>query len=444
MAATGKTNAAELTAQEKAAATLAIVERDGAAAMGDFARTADGAANKTKTATAAMEDQQTKLGSQLLPIWTDFLGFLTDVAIPAFGTLVTWISENASWLGPLAIAVGVITVAQWAWNAAMMANPIGLVIGLIAALVAGIVWVATQTTFFQDVWTAVTTALGTAWQWLWDTVLNPIFTAIGAIFTWIYETIILPVVTGIMLYIGLWAAVFTWLYNTVIAPVIAGIGAVIQWVWTSVIQPVITFIQAGIYAAGVIFEWLNNTIVQPVMRGIGAAFQWVWGSVIQPVVNFISGAIRTVGDTVSSVFGGIAGFIGGAFQAVLGVIRGPINGIIGLVNSAIRGINSLKVTIPDWVPIVGGQTWGLSIPTIPMLARGTLSAPNAFIAGENGPELIVGGAGSRVYPERDTRRILGREDRGGGDQIFNVTVNEATDPLGTTGRLAHELRKWKR
>jgi hypothetical protein len=444
MAATGKTNAAELTAQEKAAATLAIVERDGAAAMGDFARTADGAANKTKTATAAMEDQQTKLGSQLLPIWTDFLGFLTDVAIPAFGTLVTWISENASWLGPLAIAVGVITVAQWAWNAAMMANPIGLVIGLIAALVAGIIWVATQTTFFQDVWTAVTTALGTAWQWLWDTVLNPIFTAIGAIFTWIYETIILPVVTGIMLYIGLWAAVFTWLYSTVIAPVFAAIGAVFQWVWASVIQPVITFIQAGIYAAGVIFQWLNDSIVQPVMRGVGAAFQWVWGSVIQPVVNFISGAIRTVGDTVSNVFGGIAGFIGGAFQAVLGVIRGPINGIIGLVNSAIRGINSLKVTIPDWVPIVGGQSWGLSIPTIPMLARGTLSAPNAFIAGENGPELIVGGAGSRVYPERDTRRILGREDRGGGDQILNVTINEATDPLGTTGRLAHELRKWKR
>lgn len=445
MAATGKTNAAELTAQEKAAAVLAIVQKDGAAAMGDFARTADGAANKTKTATAAMEDQQTKLGQQLLPVWTNFLGFLTDVAIPAFGTLVTWISQNASWLGPLAAVIGIVTVAQWAWNAAMMANPIGLVIGLIAALVAGIVWVATQTTFFQDVWTGLTTVIGTAWQWLWDTVLNPIFTAIGAVFQWIYNTIIVPVVTGIMLYVGIWAAIFTWLYTSIIAPVIAGIGAVINWVWASVISPVVTFIQAGIYAAGVIFSWLNDTIVQPVMRGIGAAFQWVWGSVISPVVNFITGAIRTVGNTISSVFSGMADFIGGAFRSVLGVIRGPINGIIGLVNSAIRGINSIKVTVPDWVPIVGGQTWGLSLPTIPMLARGTLSAPNAFIAGENGPELIVGGAGSRVYPARDTRNMLDRgASAGGGDINLDVTINEAEDPLGTTGRLAHELRKWKR
>src|SRR5690606_30994149 len=34
------------------------------------------------------------------------------------------------------------SVAQWALNAAMAANPIGIVVTLIAALVAGIVWVA--------------------------------------------------------------------------------------------------------------------------------------------------------------------------------------------------------------------------------------------------------------------------------------------------------------
>ena len=79
---TGKTLASDLTAAEKATAVLSIVQQDGARAMGDFAKTADGAANSQKIATAQMEDQQAKLGGLLLPAWTGFLGFLNDEAIP--------------------------------------------------------------------------------------------------------------------------------------------------------------------------------------------------------------------------------------------------------------------------------------------------------------------------------------------------------------------------
>lgn len=445
MAATGKANASELTAQEKAAAVLAIVNRDGAAAMGDFAKTADGAANTQKTLTASLEDQQSKLGQTLMPLWSGFLSFLSDTAIPVLTAIVDWISQNASWLGPLATALAVVTGAVWLFNIALNANPIMLIITAIALLVGGILWVATQTTFFQDVWTNVTTAIGAAWQWLWDSVLSPVFTAIADIFTWIYNSIIMPVATGIMLYIGLWAAVITWLWEAVISPVFAAIGAAFSWIWGNVISPIIGYIQLGIQAAGAVFSWLYSSIIQPVFAAVGAAFNWVWRSIISPVVNSISGAIRSVGRAIRDVFGGIGSFIGSAFQAALSAVRGPINGIIGLVNSAISGINSLSVTIPDWVPIVGGQTWGLSIPTIPMLARGSKNAPDVFIAGEAGPELIVGAGGSKVYPADETRRLRERDASGdtplvGGDLI----INEAQDPLGSAGRVGAELRKWRK
>ena len=68
MATTGKKNAAALTAQEKAAAVLAIVNKDGARAMGDFARTADGAANKQKILAARTADAKAKFGEALLPL----------------------------------------------------------------------------------------------------------------------------------------------------------------------------------------------------------------------------------------------------------------------------------------------------------------------------------------------------------------------------------------
>lgn len=44
--------------------------------------------------------------------------------------------------------------------------------------------------------------------------------------------------------------------------------------------------------------------------------------------------------------------------------------------------------------------------TVPGHAGGTTDAENAFIAGENGPELIVGKQGSTVFPTEETDRIL--------------------------------------
>jgi hypothetical protein len=453
LAATGKTVASELTAQEKAAAVLAIVQKDGARAMGDFARTSDGAANKSKILAASFQDQQTKLGGQLMPLWQGFLGFLSDSVLPTFSSIVEWTGKNgdtmlmlAGVIGGAALAYygittamgiyrgfqiasaaanGTLTVTQWALNAALSANPIGIVITLIAALVAGIIWVATQTTFFQDAWSVMTTAIGTAWNWLWTTVLSPVFSAIGAVFTWIYESIIMPVVTGIMIYVGLWAAVITWLWQTVISPVFRAIGNIFSWIWGSIISPIVGFIQSTVRALGFVFSQLYGNFIKPAFDNVAAGFRWVWGSIIQPIVNFIRSAIRTVGDTVNNVFGGIASFIGQAFRNVVSVIRGPINGILGLINSAINGVNGISVTIPDWVPVVGGNTFGVSIPTIPLLATGTNFAPDAFIAGERGPELITGARGATVRPYDDTLDMLRKGAGGSGVTIYGDVVLDA-------------------
>ena len=55
-------------------------------------------------------------------------------------------------LGAVAIATGAWTAAQWLLNAALAANPIGLVVAAIAGLVAGIVYLVTQTEVGAEVW----------------------------------------------------------------------------------------------------------------------------------------------------------------------------------------------------------------------------------------------------------------------------------------------------
>lgn len=452
LAATGRTVASELTAQEKASAVLSIVMKDGNRALGDFARTSDGAANKQKILTASLEDQTTKLGAALLPAWNGVLSFLTDSALPAFGWLIDNLPLVGSVLGGLAVALvaafapaiwGAVT-ATWAWTAALLANPITWVVIGITALVAGIIWLATQTTFFADLWTNVTTWIGEAWTWLWESVLSPVFTAIGEVFNWIYNNIILPVVTGIMIYVGLWAAVITWLWESVISPVFAAIGAIFQWIWGNVIAPVVAWIQAGIMAWGAVFSWLYANAIKPAFDGIASAFNWVWGNVISPVIRFINDAVRNVGNTFRDVFGGLGSFIGSAFQSALNVVRGPINGIIGLVNSAIRGLNKLSVTIPDWVPIVGGQTWGLSIPTIPMLAKGgNITGAGSVLVGENGPEILNVGRGASVVPLTSSQKS---GNMGGGLTKLADTINihEAEDPLGAPARLDKTFRMYRK
>jgi hypothetical protein len=110
----------------------------------------------------------------------------------------------------------------------------------------------------------------------------------------------------------------------------------------------------------------------------------VWNTAIKPVVDMIGGAIQGVGDDFHSVFDGIPQFVGQAFRDVLSVVRGPINGLIDLINSVITGLDSVHVTLPSWMPVGGGQTFGLNIPTIPHLAAGTVTnGPMLALIGDN-------------------------------------------------------------
>lgn len=339
-----------------------------------------------------LADAATVIGGALIaaiPVLTQVLAGTVDV----LGSVLGWLGDMSGLLGPLVVAVlagaaafqiwqgaisawSAITKAaagvQLAFNAVMNANPIMLVITAISALVAGLVWFFTQTELGQEIWANFTNALGAAATWLWESVLQPVFTAIGDIFTWIYESIIEPVITGIMLYIGLWAALAQWLWETILQPVFAAIGEAFTWIYENVIVPIIDGIILYFQAWGAIFTWLYETIIQPVFAAIGEAFTWIYQNIIAPIGAAIAGAIQFVGDTIHDVFSGIADFIGSAFQAVLGVVRGPINALIGMINGIIDGLNSIRVDIPDWVPMVGGSTFGLNIPHIPQLEDGAL------------------------------------------------------------------------
>jgi hypothetical protein len=94
LAQTHKKSVTDLTAAEKATATLAIIQHDGARAAGDFARTSSGLANSQKIQAAEAENLKAKIGTGLLPIQLAYTRFMADKAIPAISEFVTGMQDG--------------------------------------------------------------------------------------------------------------------------------------------------------------------------------------------------------------------------------------------------------------------------------------------------------------------------------------------------------------
>ena len=75
-----------LSEHEKAQARLAIIMEQTAAVQGDFAATADGAANSQRVLAAQMEDMKASIGQAGLPVFEDLVGAVNDL-FGAFNSL---------------------------------------------------------------------------------------------------------------------------------------------------------------------------------------------------------------------------------------------------------------------------------------------------------------------------------------------------------------------
>ena len=124
-------------------------------------------------------DVQEEIGAQLLPVMLQ----LADGA----KVLVDWISQNASWLGPLAAGLGIAAGAMVLLNVAMTANPIGIIVVAIGALIGALIYAYNNVTWFRDGVNAAFKAIGDIGRWLWNNALAPALRAIVGGFAWVTD-----------------------------------------------------------------------------------------------------------------------------------------------------------------------------------------------------------------------------------------------------------------
>jgi hypothetical protein len=504
LAMTGKTVASELTQAEKAAATLAIVERDGASAANDFAETSDGLANSQKTLGATWDDLKAQLGAGLLPVvagavgWfadrlpgavdgakSSFTGFgdalgrakgfvednalvigfltaaVTALALPYIASVVAINAQIAAFLVQQVVMNGLAAVtrayaaAQALLNAALFANPIGLILLALVAFAAALVIAYKNSEEFRvavdSAWAVIKNAVAVAWEgtikpaliafgefitgmlvpaviWLWQNVIVPAFQGIQAAVVAAWENYIQPALSRLLEFVvNVVAPAIMWLWNNVIAPAFAGISAAVQWAWGTIIQPVFQALWSFITnVLAPVINWLWNNVFRPAFDNISGHISTVWNNGIKPVFQALGGFLQ---DHVVPAFNTAVDAIGAAWDNIKEMARGPVNFVIDTIyNNGIRsGFEALAKAVGSDARLPRMDTVGASpgrnvfVSNVRARAKGGFTPPGMTLVGEEGPELVDFTAPSRVYTAAETQKMLQRQ-AGTGD-FFDDVVN---------------------
>lgn len=305
----------------------------------------------------------TQLGTNILPYVREFAeaalpvvsealeeigSYMTGTIIPAAETAVKWISEHRTLILALAAGIATAVAAYKAYKVAITAyNAVMAVYKVVTAASA----------------TGTFTLAGAM------TALNlPVLAVVAAIG--------LAVAAGILIYKN---------WDKIKAKAVE-LGAKISEVWgnikTGVSEAVANLVSAFQSNFPMLSAYLSGW-----WKSVSAAWENVkaiFANIIDFVQNVFAGNWSAAWDNIVAIFGNVFGMI-------VNLAKAPINGVISAINWVLEKINSISVTIPDWVPGVGGKTLGFNIPTIPALAAGGIAtAPTLAQIGEGGePEAVL-------------------------------------------------------
>ena len=172
-------------------------------------------------------------------------------------------------------------------------------------------------------------------------------------------------------------------------------------------------------------DWTEvfGPVLGGVLNGFFANVKAVWDSIKQTfdgIIDFIRGVFT--GDW-QRAWEGVKEIFGGVFKGLTALAKAPVNGIIALLNGAINGINkmidalnSLHFSIPDWVPFLGGKSFGLNlrhVGSIPYLANGGILSRGSAVVGEAGPELLTLTGGKAVVQPLGGSSVVNNRNLGG-------------------------------
>ena len=237
--------------------------------------------------------------------------------------------------GALAESSKLASIAQWAFNSAILANPITWIVVGIAAVVAALTLFFTKTKTGRQMWANFVNWLKNAWNGLsqaatklWQSVLKSLQ----------------PIIKQLQVLWKQFQVFFIAMWNLL----------------KPVVMPVFNFIRQYITTV------MKNimTVIKTTMNIIKIAFSTGWNA-LTIIVRTVWNIIRTIISTSLSIITGllkagtalIRGDWSGAWNAIKGVTSSVWNGITSVINTAMNGLVNIARTMMNGMKNVFSSVW---------------------------------------------------------------------------------------
>lgn len=394
----------EVTEAGKVQARYALILEQTSTAHGDFARTADGAANKERILKAEFEDTAATIGQKLMPVGMRLLELVGKLAT-AFSNLSPQMQDVvlislalAAALGPLTTIVGFLVTALGA-----LAGTAGLVVLGVGAVAGILAYAYLKSEGFRDAVDRLKDAAVDLAQKFYE-FLKPILEFIGEHSEELkFAAIALAGVLGGMLlvsFIMLGIAIATVVTGIVLAvAIVLGFIDVLQWLWEKT---------EGV--RGVLGD------LAAVARDIVAA---AFGS-LRDLIARLTDILQALWDKSE----GIRSFFADAFRLGLDILRGAVDAVRAAFDAlfgSIARVVDIARQAKDILPGIGaGSAADIGRAYLDQQG-GSLKIAGSFASGGTvpgplgSPQLILAHGGETVTPAGGA----------GGGNTYHVTVNGA-------------------
>ncbi|MDH6111914.1 TP901 family phage tail tape measure protein [Kitasatospora sp. MAP12-15] len=330
---------------------------------------------KLDQAKAVVETLGIRIGMVLMPVVKAAVGGFTDLAQGALAA-GSWLEHHKQVAESLGIGIAAVLLPSlWGMVTALGVAAVEAAVAAAPFIAAAAVVSLLAYGFMQlvDHWKTVEHVLGEGWDWFtshWKELVNLFMPGLGLLISGITDIVdnwkTVEHVLG-----QIWSDVSHGFTAQFITPIKDAVHDVTNWVTAS-------------------FEVFRYLFTQAIPSWWHEAVQYFDVLFVDPIKT----ALHDVESGFTSAFDGIRAGVQTSFSVLVGIVKAPIDGVIAVVNSAIGGLDSIHVAIPNWVPVFGGQNFGVNIPKIPMLAAGGMVMPQpggttVTVAEAGQPEIVT-------------------------------------------------------
>ena len=258
------------------------------------------------------------------------------------------------------------------FNAVLAANPIGLIVTAVAALVAALIWFFTQTETGQQIWSSFVDWIKQVWQGIADFFVN-LWSGISEGASTLWDGVVAAWTAYVETVKAVWGAI-----GTFFSDLWTGIQEFASVAWTAITSTVMAIVQPFIDGFMNIWNNISDGLTQ-IWEGIKMIFLGAWeviksiflGAVLV-IIDLVTGNFDQLGVDLSLIWEGIKNGISMIWEGIKTYFSGVVDVIVGYATGVFENFSNVLSTIWEFIKTAASMAWEWIKSTVSNLITGLI------------------------------------------------------------------------